>query len=199
MAMGLGHKAPERRIAPLLLVDALHLLHHRLNGAMPRSKSIANTRHGWRLIHKEPFGASCDTGEYSRTMSRALDDLVPEMRSKAFELIARCCEAGIPVMIIDTLRTEAEQRQYVARGVSWTLNSKHLTGHAIDLCPYAQFELHGPDRLAWNTDEPAWQVIGEIGEQLGLTWGGRWNRTPDYGHFELNDRGGATRPKATSA
>jgi peptidoglycan L-alanyl-D-glutamate endopeptidase CwlK len=117
-------------------------------------------------------------------MSRALNDLAPDFRPKAYELIARCVEAGVPVMIIDTRRTEAEQRDYVARGVSWTLNSKHLTGHAIDLCPYRQFELHGTKKLAWNTDEPSWRIIGEIGEALGLVWGGRWTRTPDYGHFE---------------
>lgn len=34
--------------------------------------------------------------------------------------------------ITDGLRTIEEQREYVARGVSWTMNSRHLTGHAID-------------------------------------------------------------------
>lgn len=33
-----------------------------------------------------------------------------------------------------------------------------------------------------------WQIAGEIGEQLGLTWGGRW-RMRDLGHFQLDGRG----------
>jgi peptidoglycan LD-endopeptidase CwlK len=120
-------------------------------------------------------------------MSRKLDDLSDRMRPLAFELIARCVEAGIAVMIIDTLRTPAEQEQNVAKGVSWTRNSKHLTGDAIDLAPYEVFLLHGTDKLRWNATDPAWKVLGRIGEGLGLTWGGRWT-VRDMGHFEFNER-----------
>lgn len=38
-------------------------------------------------------------------MSRALNDLHPKFKPIAMELLARITEAGIPVMIIDTLRT----------------------------------------------------------------------------------------------
>lgn len=124
-------------------------------------------------------------------MSRALDDLSPAFRLKAFELIARCAEVGVPVMIIDTLRTPEEQAENLRRGVSWTLRSKHLPqpplgrSLAIDVCPYDVFQLHGPDKLKWDGNDPVWQTIGRIGEGLGLRWGGRWKRTPDLGHFEL--------------
>ncbi|MDD3506311.1 MAG: M15 family metallopeptidase [Sulfurimonas sp.] len=39
-------------------------------------------------------------------------------------------------MVFDGLRTEAEQRKNVARGVSKTNNSFHLYGLAVDLVPY---------------------------------------------------------------
>lgn len=117
-------------------------------------------------------------------MSRKLDDLTPEMRTKAFELIARCAEQGIPLLIIDTLRTPAEQEANIKKGVSWTKNSKHLTGRAIDVCPYSIFQLDGPDKLNWDSDSPVWEQIGRIGEGLGLRWGGRWTKR-DMGHFEL--------------
>jgi peptidoglycan L-alanyl-D-glutamate endopeptidase CwlK len=118
-------------------------------------------------------------------MSKALDDLVPALRVKAFELIARCAEAGIPVMVIDTRRTEAEHQLNLARGVSWTKRSKHLDGRAIDICPYALFDAKGPDKLAWGNGS-IWQQIGEIGKALGLKWGGDWAQR-DYSHFELPD------------
>src|ERR1043165_9615902 len=108
--------------------------------------------------------------------SRALDDLTPEMKPKAMELIARCAEAGIPVMIINTLRTLAEQQQNVAKGVSWTMNSKHLPqaptfkSDAIDICPYDVYNLSGPAKLQWDGGNPVWGRIGAIGEKLGLTW-----------------------------
>lgn len=114
------------------------------------------------------------------------------MRLKAFELIARCAEQGFPVLVVDTLRTPEEQAALLAKGVSWTKNSRHLLGQAIDVAPYEQFLLHGSDRLAWNADEPAWKQIGLIGESLGLVWGGRWGAAggrakPDLGHFEWKD------------
>lgn len=125
-------------------------------------------------------------------MSRALNDLDSRFRPLAFELIARCAEAGIPVMIIDTLRTPEEQADNLVRGVSWTLKSKHLPqppdhlSLAIDLAPYSQYQLHGPDKLQWDEADPAWQVLGAIGLQLGLTWAvtNSHGRRKDLGHFE---------------
>lgn len=122
-------------------------------------------------------------------MSKKLDDLSPNFKLTVFELLARLTEAGIMVLIVDTLRTTAEQEENIRKGVSWTKHSKHLpdkTGksNAIDLCPYEMWSLHGPDKLQWNAEDPVWQKIGVMGESLGLTWGGRWKQK-DMGHFEL--------------
>lgn len=130
------------------------------------------------------------------------------MKLKSFELIARCAEQGIPLMIINTLRTSAEQEANIKNGVSWTKNSRHLPAphwascmksvgpsfdcscpnagksRAIDICPYSIFQLDGPDKLKWDSDSPVWETIGRIGESLGLKWGGRWTKR-DMGHFEL--------------
>ena len=122
-------------------------------------------------------------------MSRALNDLTPEFKPLAIELLARCAEAKIPVMVMDTLRTDAEQEMNIANGVSWTKDSRHLpqpaTGlsDAIDIAPYLIYQAHGPDKLNWDAEDPIWQKIGAIGERLGLRWGGRWKRR-DMGHFE---------------
>lgn len=116
-------------------------------------------------------------------MSRALDDLSPRFRPLAMALLARCVEQGIAVMIVDTLRTPAEHQANLARGVSWTTRSKHLDGDAIDICPYATWDAHGPDKLNWDGADPVWAKLGAIGEALGLRWGGRW-KVKDWGHFE---------------
>jgi peptidoglycan L-alanyl-D-glutamate endopeptidase CwlK len=95
-------------------------------------------------------------------------------------------------MIIFTARTQEEQAALYAQGrtapgkvVTWTLNSKHVRGLAIDLCPWEEFRLHGPDKLAWDADSAVWETIGKIGESLGLQWGIIKNGARiDLGHFE---------------
>jgi peptidoglycan LD-endopeptidase CwlK len=124
-------------------------------------------------------------------MSRKLDDLSPKFKPKAIELLARCVEAGIPTMIIDTLRMKEEQAENIRKGVSWTMKSNHLAdldgkSNAIDVCPYDVYQVHGPDKLLWDGNDPVWAKIGAIGEALGLTWGGRWAKR-DLGHFEWKD------------
>lgn len=79
----------------------------------------------------------------------------------------------------DGLRTEDEQREYVERGVSHTMASKHLRqadgyGHAVDLVPY----ING--RLRWEW-EPIYQIAGAVWHAavelgVGLRWGGVWDR-----------------------
>lgn len=116
-------------------------------------------------------------------MSRALNDLSPPMRALTVEFLARLVEAGIHVMLIETKRTPEQQALNLEKGVSWTKDSRHLTGDAIDICPYAHWDLLGPDKLQWDAGDPIWPKIGAIGEACGLVWGGRWQQR-DLGHFE---------------
>lgn len=124
-------------------------------------------------------------------MSRKLDDLHEGFRPLAVELLARLCEAGIPCMIIDTLRTPEEQAENIRKGVSWTSNSLHLQGLAIDIAPYDLYQLNGPDKLNWDAKNPVWARIGAIGQSIGLKWG-VWKKNGqgalenvDPGHFEM--------------
>jgi peptidoglycan L-alanyl-D-glutamate endopeptidase CwlK len=136
-------------------------------------------------------------------MSRLLDDLSDSFKPKAIELIARCIEEGVPVMIIFTGRTEVEQAELYAQGrtkpgqiVTWTLDSKHVMkprpnhpseakSDAIDIAPWEVFQLHGPDKIQWDSADPSWPKIGAIGQKLGLKWGVIKNGMQiDPGHFE---------------
>ena len=122
-------------------------------------------------------------------MSRALNDLDPALHQAVFEMLARFTEQTIAVCIVDTLRTPEEHAQNLATGHSWTKHSKHLPNErgksmAIDVCPYSTYLLHGADKLQWDAKDPVWQKMGEIGESVGLKWGGRWPKR-DLGHFEM--------------
>jgi hypothetical protein len=127
-------------------------------------------------------------------MGRLLNELDDRFRVIVYEFLARCIEVKIPVLIVTTGRTIEEQREAVKNGTSWTMNSKHLPqppdglSLAIDVCPYEQYQLHGPDKLQWNAADPAWQTIGAIGRVLGMKWGITLNgKHIDLGHFEYID------------
>lgn len=134
------------------------------------------------------------------TANRSLDVLSAAFKPLAIEVLARLVERGICVVIVQTSRTLAEHQVNLANGTSRATLSKHLPRRlrglaigtddddkvdAIDLCPYEEYQLHGPDKLQWQVGDPAWAVIGEVGEALGLRWGGRWKVPCDPGHLEL--------------
>jgi peptidoglycan L-alanyl-D-glutamate endopeptidase CwlK len=75
--------------------------------------------------------------------------------------------------VTEGLRTEATQRQYVDAGKSQTMNSKHLTGEAVDLVAYVNgavsWELNLYDDIADA------MKIAAIEHDLPLRWGAAWN------------------------
>ena len=73
----------------------------------------------------------------------------------------------------DGIRTLDEQKELVKSGASKTLNSRHITGHAVDLVPY----INGKLRWEW---EPIYQIADAMrtaAEELliQLRWGGSWD------------------------
>lgn len=123
-------------------------------------------------------------------MGRRLDELDPRFQPLAETFLARAVEAGIPLLIVATGRTAAEQADLVRTGHSRVAHSLHQDGLAIDVAPYAIYRLHGEDKLQWDTADPVWRTLGPIGEDLGLRWGGRFHPLNlhgvgwDPGHFE---------------
>ncbi len=75
--------------------------------------------------------------------------------------------------VICGMRTEAEQRELVAKGASKTMRSKHLTGHAVDLMAYvgsrASWELNLYDDIA--------DAMAQASKTHGvpIKWGAAWS------------------------
>ncbi len=85
--------------------------------------------------------------------------------------------------VLEGRRTLARQRVLVAQGASRTLNSRHLTGHAVDLGALVN------GRIAWD-----WPLYHRIAAAMKLAaaelnvpivWGGDWRTFKDGPHFEL--------------
>jgi len=84
-------------------------------------------------------------------------------------------------IVIEGVRNIDRQRQLVKEGKSSTMNSRHLTGHAVDVVPY-------PVTWDWEYFEPIAEAMKEAAEELGIDidWGGDWKSFPDAPHFQLN-------------
>ncbi len=89
--------------------------------------------------------------------------------------------------VLEGLRTRERQRQLVRRGASKTMNSRHLTGHAVDLGAYVDGEV----RWDWPLYHEIAKAMKASAARLGvkIDWGGDWKRFPDGPHFQLTRRG----------
>lgn len=85
--------------------------------------------------------------------------------------------------VVEGVRTLAKQREYFLKGKSRTMNSRHLTGHAVDLAPW----LAGT--ISWEPAafQPVARAMKEAASRYAvpLTWGGDWTSFVDCPHFEL--------------
>jgi peptidoglycan L-alanyl-D-glutamate endopeptidase CwlK len=85
--------------------------------------------------------------------------------------------------VLEGLRTVERQKELVKQGASKTMNSRHLTGHAVDLAPM----ING--KISW--DWPLYKRLAKTikaaaaVERLPLQWGGDWRTFKDGPHWEL--------------
>lgn len=90
--------------------------------------------------------------------------------------------------VVEGLRTIETQRAYVAKGASKTMNSRHLTGHAVDLYPVGR-------PTPWDKCPvvAAAMLAAAVELDVAIRWGGDWNMNGDSRdekfydgpHFEL--------------
>lgn len=131
----------------------------------------------WKTVGNFTFGKN--RGEIPAICD--LSALHPYFRDKVIELIAICKSKGIELAVVETYRTVAKQNEYKKLGKIYTRStggrSKHQYGMAVDVVPVID------SVAAWH-NEPVWKKVGQVGEKLGLRWGGRWRHPYDPGHFE---------------
>jgi peptidoglycan L-alanyl-D-glutamate endopeptidase CwlK len=92
----------------------------------------------------------------------------------------------VDFMITEGLRTRQRQAELVKAGASRTLNSRHLSGHAVDICALVG------GKIRW--DWPLYPRIAEAFKAAALKrgvpiiWGGDWPKLRDGPHYELDAR-----------
>jgi peptidoglycan LD-endopeptidase CwlK len=83
--------------------------------------------------------------------------------------------------VLEGIRNINRQRELFKAGKSTTMNSRHLTGHAVDLAPW-------PISWEWEGFYPIAEAMKQAAEELevDIVWGGDWKSFPDGPHFELS-------------
>lgn len=85
--------------------------------------------------------------------------------------------------VLEGLRTVDRQKQLFAQKATKTMNSRHITGHAVDLAPMIG------GKISW--DWPLYNRLSKIvkaaaaAEKVSITWGGDWRTFKDGPHWEL--------------
>ena len=70
--------------------------------------------------------------KFSETSLKRLEDVSQYLQNLMHELIEI---TPVDFAIVEGRRSLETQRLYIAKGLSQTLNSKHLTGNAVDIAP----------------------------------------------------------------
>ena len=112
----------------------------------------------------------------------------PDLRAVMAHAIANSTNGEF--VVVCGLRSLARQRELYASGASKTMNSRHLTGHAVDLAPIIG------GKLTWSS--PAFHPLASSIKfsahelEVAMEWGGDFNnhgttgsRWVDLPHYQL--------------
>lgn len=85
--------------------------------------------------------------------------------------------------VLEGLRTIERQRELVRKGASKTMNSRHLTGHAVDIAPWVNGKVTWDWKWYHKLSPAVFQAAKEL--KVPIEWGGNWKSFPDGPHWQL--------------
>ena len=118
--------------------------------------------------------------KFSKRSLQRLEGVHEDLRSVMMYAITI---SPVDFAITEGLRTLDRQKQLLEAGASKTLNSRHLTGHAVDVAAFIGREL----RWDWPLYERIADSVKQAAKvvQIPIEWGGDWKRFRDGPHFQL--------------
>lgn len=122
------------------------------------------------------------TREFGARSLKNMQGIHPDLRRVLDRALQ---DSPLDFVVIEGLRTKERQEQLVASGASRRLDSRHITGHAVDLLPIGP---NGKPAFDW----PLYDQLGPavkaaaVAEGVELDWGGDWKKFKDGPHFELD-------------
>ena len=126
--------------------------------------------------------------------------LHPTLQKKIKELKKLCADNGITIRITECLRTVSEQDALYAKGRTKpgskvtncqgkSYSSMHQWGVAFDYVIDQDTDKDGDVDINDLYCAKLMNVVGKLGQSVGLEWGGSWKSIVDKPHFQLPDWG----------
>ncbi len=101
------------------------------------------------------------------------------------KVVERAIEMSpVDFTVLEGLRSPERQQTLVASGASQTLNSRHITGHAVDLGAWVDNQVDWSWPLYHKIANAMKAAANELG--VAIVWGGDWKTFKDGPHFELD-------------
>ena len=118
-------------------------------------------------------------------LSRKSLDRLAGVHPDLVRVVKRAIEiTTVDFAVLEGVRSKSRQEQLVKAGASQTMNSRHITGHAVDLGAYVS----GSVRWDWPLYHKIADAVKQAAAELGvpIEWGGDWRTFKDGPHFELD-------------
>ena len=117
---------------------------------------------------------------------RDINELHPKVKELALKLVEVCKQNGLNIAIGETYRTKERQNELYAQGRTKPGNIV-TNARGDSMSSYHQWRLAFDIFNNKKGDEYNMSVLkkaGELGQKLGLEWGGSWQGFKDYPHFQ---------------
>lgn len=118
------------------------------------------------------------------TLSQKSLSLLKGVHPDLVKVIKRAIQiTEVDFVVIEGLRTLERQKELLKKGATTTLNSRHLTGHAVDIAPY----VGGKVSWDWPLYHKLAKAVKQAAKEVGVTveWGGDWKKFKDGPHWQL--------------
>lgn len=85
--------------------------------------------------------------------------------------------------VTEGLRTKERQAQLLKEKKTTTMNSRHLTGHAVDLAAWVDNTVSWEWKYYYQIADAMKKAASEL--NVSIEWGGDWKKFKDGPHFQL--------------
>ena len=114
---------------------------------------------------------------------RSLDRLAGVNETLQLVVLRAIQLTEVDFVVLEGLRTKERQLELVRAGASRTMNSRHLTGHAVDLGAWVGGEVRWDWPLYYKLAEAMKSAAWDMNTKI--EWGGDWRSFKDGPHFQL--------------